>query len=54
MARKKRFRCNNCGERFEEEVLDEEEMREAARQRRPTSDVRCPGCKRIDYRDGWD
>ena len=49
-----RFRCKNCGHRFEEEILDVDEKREAQREGRPTSDVRCPECERYDVRRGWD
>jgi rubredoxin len=49
-----RFRCNNCGHRFEAEVLDKNEQEEAQRKRRPTSPVQCPECKRTDIRNGWD
>ncbi len=49
-----RFRCNNCGHRFEKEVLDEDEQREARRDNRPTSALRCPKCRRADVRRGWE
>lgn len=45
MAKKVRFRCRDCGERFEEVVLGEEDQREAARDRRPTRPVHCPRCR---------
>ena len=54
MTEKVRFRCNNCGCRFEEEILDEEEKREARREDQPTYAVQCPECKRTDVRRGWD
>lgn len=54
MASRKRFRCKNCGERFEVEVLTEEEVRERARRNEGTSPVCCPKCFRIDVRGGWD
>jgi len=49
-----RFRCNNCGRRFEAEVLTEDEKRRAAQERRPTSAVQCPDCNRTDIRRGWE
>lgn len=49
-----RFRCNNCGHRFEAEVLTEEEKREARRDDQPVSAVRCPVCRRTDIRRGWE
>jgi rubredoxin len=53
MAEKQRFQCNNCGHRFEVEVLSEDEKREAKRERRPVSTVACPECHRTDLRRGW-
>ena len=38
MPERIRFRCNNCGHRFEAEVLDEDERRQARRENRPTID----------------
>ena len=49
-----RFRCNNCGHRFEVEVLDEYERREARRRDQPTSPVHCPKCNRTDIRRSWE
>lgn len=49
-----RFRCNNCGHRFEKEVLIEEERRKARFENRPTSPVHCPECNRTDIRRGWE
>ncbi|TDL74112.1 zinc ribbon domain-containing protein [Palleronia sediminis] len=49
-----RFRCNNCGRRFETEVLSEAEQREARLRDRPTFAVQCPECKRTDIRRGWE
>lgn len=48
------FRCNNCGYRFETQVLTEREKREAADERRSTSAVHCPKCYRTDVRRGWE
>ena len=49
-----RFRCNNCGERFEAEAMTDEEKAEARDKSRPTSAIRCPRCGRTDIRRGWD
>lgn len=49
-----RFRCNNCGHRFETEVLDEQERREARHENQPTNAVHCLQCQRTDIRRGWD
>jgi hypothetical protein len=56
MPRKVRYRCLSCGERFEVEILTDEEKREARRQNRPTSHVHCPNpeCNRTDLREGWE
>lgn len=48
-----RFRCLNCGHRFEEQVLDEDERREAKRKDEPVSRVQCPECRRTDISRGW-
>ena len=45
-----RFRCNNCGHRFETEVLSEDERRAARQRNQSTSQVYCPQCKRTDIR----
>ena len=49
-----RFRCNNCGNRFEAEVLTEEERRMAQQRNHSGSKVYCPKCKRSDIRRGWE
>lgn len=49
-----RYRCQNCGKRFEIEVLTKEETEEAKRQNRPLSPIHCPDCHRTDVRDGWE
>jgi rubredoxin len=49
-----RFRCQNCGYRFETEVLDDHELRQAKRLSRPMSAVHCPQCHRTDIRRGWE
>jgi rubredoxin len=54
MADTIRFRCLNCGHRFEAEVLDEDEKREARRRNQPTSPIQCPECRRTDLRRGWE
>ncbi|HDO52772.1 MAG TPA: zinc ribbon domain-containing protein [Rhizobiales bacterium] len=54
MAEIVRFRCKTCGHRFEAEVLDPDEKREARRRNRPTSDVHCPKCNHLEIRRGWD
>ncbi|PSJ19544.1 zinc ribbon domain-containing protein [Halomonas sp. ND22Bw] len=54
MSEKRRFRCLNCGERFQTDVLTPDEAEEARRQRRPTSAIHCPACHRTDIRDGWE
>jgi DNA-directed RNA polymerase subunit RPC12/RpoP len=48
-----RYRCGNCGERFEVEVLTPDEVREARRRDQPTRDVQCPKCRRTDVEKGW-
>lgn len=54
MPERKRYRCLNCGNRFEEEVLSPEERRIAEREHRPLSSISCPDCHRQDLRAGWD
>lgn len=54
MPVKIRYRCLNCGERFEAEVLTEEEKLEHRRLNRPTGQVQCPKCNRLDIRRGWE
>jgi len=54
MPERTRFRCNNCGHRFEEEALTKEERREAERERLPVYSIQCPQCRRADIRNGWD
>ena len=49
-----RYRCNNCGYRFEESVLTPDEQREVVLERRPTSRIACPECHRTDVRKGWE
>lgn len=47
---KKRYRCRNCGQKFETEVF---EPGEAEREKRPTYPVQCPECHRADLEEGW-
>ncbi len=54
MTESVRFRCNNCGHRFETEVLDKRERQEVRHREQPTSPMRCPECRRTDIRRGWD
>lgn len=54
MAETVRFRCNNCGHRFDAQVLSQQEKREAERELRPLRDVACPNCNRADIRRGWE
>lgn len=54
MADMVRFRCNNCGHKFEDEVLDQYEAREARRNNQRTSPIHCPKCNRTDLRRGWE
>ena len=48
-----RYRCRNCGERFEATVLTAEEVREAERRRDSVEAVYCPRCHRTDIEKGW-
>jgi hypothetical protein len=54
MSDRVRFRCNNCGCRFEAQVLTEDEKRKAIQDGQPTFSIRCPDCHRTDIRRGWD
>lgn len=53
MSENVRYRCLNCGHRFEVEVLSEKERDEAVRKALPTSPIRCPKCHRRDLDRGW-
>lgn len=46
------LRCNNCGHRFEEEILSRDEKQEKENQ--PSYPIQCPKCNRTDVRTGWD
>lgn len=54
MTQRRRYRCHNCGNRFEIEVLTEEEKREARRKNVPVYRIVCPKCNRSEVREGWD
>lgn len=54
MPIKMKYRCNNCGERFEIDILTEDEKREFERQRLNYTPISCPKCHRRDYREGWE
>lgn len=45
---KKRFRCLNCGQHFEADVL---EKGEAEAKQIPSGPVHCPRCNRTDVED---
>lgn len=54
MSDMKRYRCQNCGHKFEVEVLTPDERRQAEREGQPLSGIHCPECHRTDVRPGWD
>jgi len=54
MPENARFRCNNCGKRFETQILTKEEARDLERKGRPVYAIQCPECHRTDIRDGWE
>jgi DNA-directed RNA polymerase subunit RPC12/RpoP len=49
-----KMRCQNCGHRFEQEVVTDKERQEADREGRPVSAVHCPKCNRTATRRGWE
>ncbi|HBC09259.1 MAG TPA: zinc ribbon domain-containing protein [Rhodospirillaceae bacterium] len=49
-----RYRCLNCGHRFEEETLSPEESRERRKEGKRTWAIHCPECNRTDIRPGWE
>lgn len=53
MSTRVRYRCRNCGEKFEATVLTAEEVREAERRHQPLGRIHCPGCNRTDIEKGW-
>lgn len=54
MSEIKKFRCNNCGHRFEEEVLNSKERHEAILEDVVFTKIHCPKCNRLDIRSGWE
>ena len=54
MPTMKRFRCNNCGYRFENKWYPLEERPQAEREGVRFSRLHCPECNRTDIRDGWE
>ena len=54
MPNRVRRRCNNCGHRFEAEVLTDRERRDARDEGIPLGPIRCPKCQRADTRNGWE
>lgn len=52
MPQLRKFRCRNCGERFQVEVLNPAEQRRSQNEGRPASAVACPKCGRTDIRPG--
>ncbi len=54
MPEVRKFRCNNCGHRFDHRAATEDEREEARRQDRQLVSIHCPKCKRTDIRQGWE
>ena len=54
MPTMKRFRCNNCGHRFENEWYSPNEREQARKEGIRFGSLHCPECNRTDIRDGWD
>jgi DNA-directed RNA polymerase subunit RPC12/RpoP len=54
MSNSIKYRCLNCGDRFEAETLSQEERRDFDRKNRLYGPVRCPKCSRSDVRCGWE
>jgi len=50
----RRYRCTNCGHRFNCEVLTKEEAEQYKREDRPVGRIHCPKCNRTEVRDGWE
>jgi hypothetical protein len=44
MTKVVRYRCKNCGNRFETPVLTEREVQEAIKEKRPHFPICCPKC----------
>jgi transposase-like protein len=53
MTQKQRYRCLNCGEKFEIEVLTDSERRDAKKRNIPVYAIACPKCRRTDVSKGW-
>lgn len=53
MPYSERYRCLNCGSRFEVELLTREEAEEARRRNQPTYPIACPDCRRASVEKGW-
>lgn len=53
MTIRMRYRCLNCGERFETTVLTKEEVRDAQRRGERLFAIHCPKCNRTDIEKGW-
>lgn len=49
-----RYRCKNCGKRFETHILEPHEKEDYRRKGIPTGPVHCPRCNRTDLRKGWE
>jgi len=54
MTKLVRYRCKNCGKRFEIEILEEHEVRQRQRDNQPIFKIKCPDCSRTDVRKGWE
>ena len=50
----KRYRCLNCGNRFEMKVFTDDELREAKRRNQPVYPIHCPEFGRNAIQEGWD
>lgn len=54
----KRYRCLNCGKKWEKNILTADEVREAQRKGQPVypvpSPLHCPECGRNTVQEGWD
>lgn len=48
MSSLRRYRCLNCGNEFEVEVLSPHEAEERRRRNEPVGQVHCPRCNRTD------
>jgi transposase-like protein len=50
----KRYRCKNCGYRFENDWYPPDERPQAQRQGIRFGKLHCPECNRTDIREGWE